>query len=218
MRTKFPLIAVLVLAVAGTLAAATQVWVALELREDAAAFAHFAVTGQQLNSSLSPVALAGLAAGLALTIAGRVFRFVLGAVVVLLGVAISAMSVGVLGNPVAVTSARLAEVTGLTGHAQDALVLHASVSAWPTVSLILGVLTALSGAAVLLLAGRWREGGRKYRSASDGGAQGRTAGIEGVDRISEWDTQTSGEDPSEEGVDEAGDVPPSSSQETPSER
>ena len=57
------------------------------------------VTGHEVNPALSPVAIALVAAALALTIAGPVFRRVLGGLVVLLGAGLVALTAGVIAKP-----------------------------------------------------------------------------------------------------------------------
>ena len=85
MNSKLLLLAGIALAGGVALYSAPQVWVSLSLAEGAAAFSQLEVTGQQVNQSLSPVAIAALASALALTIAGKAFRRVLGVLVLLLG-------------------------------------------------------------------------------------------------------------------------------------
>lgn len=193
MRTKLWLL--LGIAVAGAIAlySATQVWVTLSLVEGAAAFGELAVTGQQVNQSLSPVALAALAASLALTIAGKAFRRVLGVLVVLLGAGLGAIAVAVLRDPAAAVTGRLAEVTGLAGSAQADLVTGVTMSQMAAVTLVAAGLLVLFGVLVLVFSGRWKTAGRKYEA--DGG-KNRPAGSE-PDRISDWESLNEGDDPTQ---------------------
>ena len=98
MRSKLWLLAGVAVSGAVALYGATQVWVTLLLADGAAAFDRLEVTGQQLNQSLSPIALAALAAALALTIAGPAFRRVLGVLVALLGAGVAAIASAALGD------------------------------------------------------------------------------------------------------------------------
>lgn len=209
MRSKPLLLGGIALAGAVALFSATQVWVSLGLAPGAAAFDRLDVTGQQLNASLSPVALATLAAALALTIAGRWLRYALGALVALLGAGIVAIAVGVLRDPGAAATGRLAEATGLAGSSQADLVISTDATPLIAVALAAGAVLALLGALVLLLGGRWKTAGRKYRAAGDTGSSRptesrRSARRDGEtdgggdgdrDRIADWDELSDGSDP-----------------------
>lgn len=194
MKSKLWLLAGIAIASALALFGATQVWVTLDLAEGAAAFASLEVTGQQLNQSLSPIAIAALAAALALTIAGRGFRRVLGVLVSLLGVGIIAIAVSVLTNPVAAASGGLAEATGLTGHDQLSLVTSYHATQMIVLTLVAGSLLVLFGVLVLILGGRWKSAGRKYEADA-----GRTAAKDDgePDRISDWEAMSDGDDPTD---------------------
>lgn len=180
---------------------ATQTWVTLSLSQGAAAFGWLEVTGQQLNQSLSPVAIAALASALALTIAGKAFRRVLGVLVALLGAGIAAIAVTALRNPVRAASGALAEVTGLTGSAQLELVTNSMVSPVIAMTLGAGIALVMLGLFVVLISGRWRAAGRKYETSGEDhearpAGQERSEDVE-LDRISDWEAMNEGEDPSE---------------------
>ncbi len=180
-------------AVAGGLAlyGATQVWVTLSLAAGAAASGWLEVTGQQVNQSLSPVAIAALAAALALTIAGRVFRRLLGVLVLLLGAGIAAIAVSVVRDPGAAVAGRLAEATGLEGPSQTDLVTSLMVSPLVAVTVAAGAALVLLGLLILFLGGRWRTGGRRYEADS---GRARVVADE-PDRISDWEALNDGDDP-----------------------
>lgn len=145
------------------------------------------VAGQAAAPSLAPLGIVALALGIALTIAGRVARIVLGVVLVLLGAGIIAAafpnvvddSVGTRGAITAVTG-----VTDVTG-----LVLSRSGTAWPVVAVIAGVLALLLGLVVLVRSRRWTTGGRRFRA--DAPVVRRT------DPVSEWDALSRGSDPTD---------------------
>lgn len=193
MRSKRWVLAGVALAGAVALFGATQVWVTLSLSAGAAASETLTVTGQELNQSLSPIALAALAAAISLTIAGKIFRRVLGVLVSLLGAGIIAIALTVSRDPATAVASRLAEVTGLEGAAQSGLVLAAEVSATLYLTAIAGGLLVLLGALVLLFSGRWKSAGRKYDSDA---ALEKTKSGE-PDRISDWEAQNDGHDPSD---------------------
>ncbi|MGO1539022.1 MAG: Trp biosynthesis-associated membrane protein [Leucobacter sp.] len=176
------------------LIATTQTWVSIEV-DAGAGVQQFEASGQSLNAALSPIAVATLAAAIALTIAGRVFRRILSVLVVLLGVGLIALVVGVMQDPAAASAGGLAELTGLTGGGNAELVTSMTVSVWPVVLGVSGALTCLSGAFVTVLSGRWVKSGQKYEA----GAAPARAQSPGSDRISDWDALSDGDDPSEEG-------------------
>ncbi|MBL3687204.1 hypothetical protein D3248_09640 [Leucobacter zeae] len=188
MRRAKPL-SLLAIAIAGALGliAGSQTWVSFMLdgTHDLEA-----VTGHAVNAALSPVSIALVAAALALTIAGPVFRRILGGLVALLGAGLVALSASVVASPIAAVGARITELTGIAGDVAGDLVVWHSVAAWAWVSIAAGALAVLAGALVIVLGGRWAAGGRKY----DASAQRAPAGA-GSDRISDWDALSEGGDP-----------------------
>lgn len=151
------------------------------------------VVGNDVNQAVTPVAIALIAAALALTIAGAVFRRVLGVLVALLGIGIVALTVPALTAPLDAIGARVTDLTGITGAATiDAVVWH-DVGVWVWVTIAAGALALFAGVAVLGFGGTWASGGRKYESASRQGPQSGAP-----DRISDWDALSGGDDPSDE--------------------
>lgn len=149
------------------------------------------VTGHEANPALSPVAIALVAAALALTIAGPIFRRVLGGLVALLGAGLVALTANVTTAPLAAVSGRITELTGLTGGTTTSSVVWSQLSAWAWVSLVAGVIAAVIGVLIVVFGGRWVTGGRKYDSGKNAAA--RAGG--GTDRISDWDSLSEGDDP-----------------------
>lgn len=194
MRSKLLLLTGVALAGGIALYAATQIWVTVSLVIGAAATDSLGVTGQQVNQSLSPVAIAVLAAALALTIAGKVFRRILGVLIMLLGAGIAAIAFGALREPEAAIAGRLAEATGIEGAAQAGMIADVSTSFIVLLTAIAGVLLVLLGVLVLVFAGRWKAAGRKYESDSPRTARNNDE----PDRIDDWETQNDGFDPSED--------------------
>lgn len=194
-RSKLPLLGAVALSGGLALVAATQPWATIVLVEGAAAAGALQVSGQDLNASLSPVAIAALAAALALTIAGKIFRRVLGILVAALGAGAIAVAVGVLADPVGAAAGRIAEITAISGADQLALVQSSALSVWPLVTAIAGGALIVFGLLVVILSGRWGTAGRKYESRTDVDVA-ELAATE-PDRISDWERQSDGEDPSE---------------------
>jgi uncharacterized membrane protein (TIGR02234 family) len=151
----------------------------------------FPVSGQVAGGALSALALASLALIAALAIAGRFFRPVLGALLALLGICVIAVSVFAIANPVVAATAAITKATGVAGTQSVArLVSGASITAWPVVAIVLGVLMTLWGLAIAPTSRSWPDSGRKYSrsrmSDEDADAQ---------DPIREWDALSEGDDP-----------------------
>lgn len=203
-RARLLLIAGLGLIGALALLSATQPWASFKLQLGAAAQDHLAVTGQEFNQSLSPLALAVLAGALALTIAGKVFRRVLGVVLALLGAGVSAVAITVLVDPSAAALARVTKLTGLAGGSAHDAIAGTSLTAWPVVTAVLGVVVALLGIVVLVVSGRWATAGRKYETSA------KRVESDEPDRIADWDALSDGDDPSDSETDEDSATPDSS--------
>lgn len=167
------------------LIATTQTWVTASGLGDTSAVQEVDLPGTDIAEAATAMALVGLAAGVALTIARRTMRRVIGALLLGAG-AFSLYVVGaVIVSPGPASRAALGEITGTTELAgsyglSGAVWLAAAGAA---------VLTA-AGAVVLLLSGRWKEAGasRKYD---------RRAAVEPdreADEFDLWDGLSEGED------------------------
>ena len=145
------------------------------------------VAGQAATPSLAPLGIVALALGIALNIAGRVARVVLGVLLVLLGAGIVAAAFPNVVDDSAGTRGAITAVTGVTDVA--GLVVSRSGTAWPLVAVAAGVLAVLLGLAVLVRSRRWTTGGRRFRAE--------TAAVRRTDPISEWDALSRGSDPTD---------------------
>lgn len=188
---------ILVTVVAGglVLLASTRVWIDIDFVAGSAAVERTTVTGQKLNPAVALVAIAAIAAALVLTIAGRVFRRVVGALIALLGAGLVVVGVAVLSSPVSGARQRIGELTGITGEAQASLVSAVRVSMWPTIVVALGAVLALVGVLVVVLGGRWRSAGRRYEAAGESTRSRAPRSTGENDRISDWDALSGGDDP-----------------------
>ncbi len=195
MRAKTLSLIGIALAGAVALIAGAQTWVSFMVE---GVESLEAVSGHELNAALSPVALATVAAALALTIAGRVFRRVLGLLVALLGAGLTVLTWSVLVDPLRAITGKVAELTGITGSAavSGVAVTGLQVSPWAYAGLVAGVFAALLGVCVLFLSGKWGAAGRKYEvDSAPVAAVPQAARGDAPDRISDWDALTGGEDP-----------------------
>ncbi|GAB3601829.1 Trp biosynthesis-associated membrane protein [Microbacterium aureliae] len=198
------------LAVVGILApaalgvvSATQVWVTATLADGAAE--PLQVAGADAVPLLTPLSLAALALGAALSIAGRILRYAFGVLCVLLAAALGALTVPVVAAPpVSSVASSVTEATGITGLAAVAeLVVSLVATPWPAIALAAWLVLLSAGVLVLLTAHRWSASDRRYRSAAEAGSGAREARMPAagetarrrVDAIDSWDDLSRGDDP-----------------------
>lgn len=168
----------------------TQTWITVR-RTDAAE--PVLVAGADVFALLAPLSLAVLALGAALSIAGRVPRYLFAVLGAGGALALTAGTLPiVLGPPLEAVGPALTEVTGLTGDdTLAAMVSGLDATAWPVIALCAWGLLLLATVLVLCTAHRWRSGGRRYRQSTAGGhaATGR------LDPVDSWDELSHGTDP-----------------------
>lgn len=181
-------IAAMALAVFGT---TTQTWLTVHL--DPAQLGQavnsqdgLQVQGSKAATTVTALALVALAGGLAASIAGRIARWIITAIIVLASVGIVTAAVTVMTDPLAAAQGSIAAATGITGSS-----VQVSVSAFPALAVVAGVLLGL-GALLIIPAGRHWKTRTKYDAATAG-----TAGApEGpADEIDSWDRLSRGDDP-----------------------
>ncbi|MFH5879473.1 Trp biosynthesis-associated membrane protein [Arthrobacter sp. NA-172] len=174
--------AVLALAVFGT---TTQSWIDVRLDPAAAANADLHVQGSKAATAVTALALVALAGGLASSIAGKVSRWIIAAIIVLASAGIVIAAVTVLADPLGAAQGTIAATTGISG-GQAA----ASSTVFPVLAVVAAVLLALCGG-LLPPAGRYWKARTKYDVAS----RAAQAGSGPVDEIDGWDSLSRGEDP-----------------------
>ena len=186
--------AVLTMLAAGAIGviASTQTWIDVTL--DDGARQTLAVAGADALPVLTPLSLAALALGAALSIVGPVLRYVFGVLGVLIAALVGVGTAQILcATPVSATAATVTDATGISGtDAVAALVSDLSLTPWPAVTLVAQVLFAAAAVFTLATARRWTSGAsRKYRTATEAGADtGRPH-----DAIDSWDDLSRGDDP-----------------------
>jgi hypothetical protein len=184
---------VAILAVAGLVFLTwTRPWFVFEVTAGQTEGVPVRATGEAAAPALAALGLAGLAAGAALSIAGRVFRVILGALTVLIGGSVVLSAVLALTDPVAASASEISAATGIAGHDSIANAVESvEISAWPALAIVVGALLAVAGAVVAVTAGRWPGPSRKYdavRSARpDDGVP--------LDAVDSWDELSRGDDP-----------------------
>ncbi|MFJ5698771.1 Trp biosynthesis-associated membrane protein [Arthrobacter sp. NPDC093139] len=182
------LIAVLALAVFG---ATTQTWLTVhldpqQLGQTSAVQDGLEVQGSKAATTVTALALVALAGGLAASIAGRIARWVITAIIVLAAVGIVAAAATVLADPLAAAQGSIAAATGVSGSTADV-----SVTAFPVLAVVAGSLLALGGLLVIPAGRHW-----KIRTKYDTAAPGTPAAKVGpVDEIDSWDRLSRGDDP-----------------------
>ncbi|WP_436065044.1 Trp biosynthesis-associated membrane protein [Arthrobacter sp. LjRoot14] len=141
------------------------------------------VQGSKAATTVTALALVALAGGLAASIAGRIARWIITAIIVLASVGIVAAAVTVMADPLAAAQGSIAAATGITGSS-----VQVSVSAFPALAVVAGVLLGL-GALLIIPAGRHWKARTKYDAAAAGASDGP------ADEIDSWDRLSRGDDP-----------------------
>jgi uncharacterized membrane protein (TIGR02234 family) len=182
------LIAVLAMAVFG---ATTQTWLTVhldpqQLGQPGAAQDGLQVQGSKAATTVTALALVALAGGLAASIAGRIARWIITAIVVLAAVGIIAAAATVLADPLSAAQGSIAAATGVAGSTAEV-----SVTAFPVIAVVAGSLLALGGLLIIPAGRHW-----KTRTKYDTAAPGSPAAQAGpVDEIDSWDRLSKGDDP-----------------------
>ncbi|NUU30934.1 Trp biosynthesis-associated membrane protein [Arthrobacter sp. C9C5] len=181
-------IAALALAVFGT---TTQTWLTVQLDPSQLGQAVSSQNGLQVQGSkaattVTALALVALAGGLAASIAGRVARWIITAIILLAAAGIVAAAATVLADPLAAAQGSIAAATGISGSN-----VQVALTAFPVLAVVAGSLLGL-GALAIVPAGRYWKSRTKYDAAASAGASG-TA--QPADEIDSWDRLSRGDDP-----------------------
>lgn len=170
----------------------TQTWIDVTLADGAQQT--LAVPGSDAVPVLTPLSLAALALGAALSIVGRVLRYVLGVIALAIAGVVGVATAQVLFTlPVSATAATVSDATGISGvDAISDLVSSMSLTPWPAITLLAEVILAAAAVFTLVTARRWQgSAGRKYRTAGDAS----TDASRPHDAIDSWDDLSRGADP-----------------------
>ncbi|WP_170228559.1 Trp biosynthesis-associated membrane protein [Nesterenkonia populi] len=173
-------------------AATTQTWVLAEGLGETSAVQEAVIPGTEISDLVTAMALVGLAGALAVSIARRVLRYVIAAVLLGAGVLALVQIVGVILDPAGASLAALGETTGTTEPAESydlGVAVYAAAAG--------AGLMVLCGAALLAVVGRWQDAkaSKKYSrtaSSSPGEADG-----EEPDEFDLWDGLSQGDDPTD---------------------
>jgi uncharacterized membrane protein (TIGR02234 family) len=171
------------------LIAASRTWVTGTVDDAVLGTSRIAGTGTQVASGLTAVALAAAAAALASTTAGRLVRRATLGVLTVAALGELALIARVLLDPAGVLGSVAARSAGRTGTIET----HASLTAWPWISLGGAGLLLLAAAGGWVGARNWRGLGARYETP---GAS--TAGARGQRVASDWDRLDAGDDPTDD--------------------
>ena len=169
----------------GTMASGIPVWMRTAGSTALQGFVPVQVTGTQAAPAIPAAALVLLAAGIAIGLAGRIGRWVVVGSVLLCGLLLVASAVAALGDHGPAARAGVAMENGV-----DPLATPVTLTGWPSIALLIGVLVLLAGAWLAATSRRWAR--PSYRH--DVG-QGSTAVAPDDDQAA-WDSLTRGHDPS----------------------
>ncbi|HZK59750.1 MAG TPA: Trp biosynthesis-associated membrane protein [Cryobacterium sp.] len=197
-RLKLTLILGVLLASGLALLAWTQVWINADVATLGAVQRHLPVPGSTASPALTALALAGLALGGALTIAGPVIRVVLGLLEVLLGVSVFLAAFAAVSDPAAASAGAVTKATGIAGEKSIELgVIDPAVTPWPFVALAAAVVMFALGIAIVATARRWPGQTSRYQAVRLEPAGPAAAGPEETprDAVDDWDELSRGDDP-----------------------
>lgn len=169
----------LLLAAALGLLSATQPWASVVLVDGRV----LAATGQDLAGALTILSLACAVLALVLPLVGRVWRWVLGVLALLLGGGVIAHVVAAREGVATAIDVLVADATGIAGSGQAAEIAQATAGGWPAAGIAAGVVALLVGIWVLATAHRWPTRAK------------RTARYERTGSGLAWDVMDDGEDP-----------------------
>lgn len=169
-----------------TLLARTQVWFSVTLDTGQV----LTVAGDVAAPALTALALCGLALAGALTIAGVVFRVILGVLQGAIGALVVASAALAIADPTEASARVITAATGVSGSDSVAAVVAAvSATPWPGIALLLGVLLTLLGVWIVGSARLWPSSSRRYQAVRFEEAEGEHSAA------GDWDALSDGRDP-----------------------
>jgi uncharacterized membrane protein (TIGR02234 family) len=189
-------VAALAMAVFGT---TTQTWITVhldptQLGQAAGSQDGLQVQGSKAATTVTALALVALAGGLAASIAGRIARWIITAIILLAAAGIVGAAAVVLADPLAAAQGSIAAATGISGSSAEV-----DVTAFPALAVVAASLLGLSALAIVPAGRHWKSRTR-YDAATAGTATGSgAAGAAGPagppDEIDSWDRLSRGDDP-----------------------
>lgn len=172
------LVAVILLVLANS-----RTWVQGTIQDAVLRNAHATAGGSTAAPVLVAAALVGAAAILAACTTGRVARLIAAVVALLSGVVALVSAIAAVRDPGAALRETATNMTGHTGDRQVA----ASLTFWPWVGVLGGVVLAIAGVLAVLGARSWRGLSDRYDAPSAAPTR----------KTSDWDLLSEGEDPTD---------------------
>lgn len=180
-----------------SLISSTQTWLVVVL--DDGGQHELAVSGASAVPVLTPLSLAVLALGVALSIVGVVLRYVFGVLTAAIAVVVGLLSAQVaLTAPVSAVASTVTAATGITGaDAVAALVASITATPWPSLTFASAIVLLAAGVFILVTARSWGRSGRRYESdaAASASSGAQAPASRPFDAIDSWDDLSRGTDP-----------------------
>ena len=141
----------------------SQTWFFLEVTFPTVNSEGLAVSGQIAAPGLSAFGLAGFAITAALALSSVVIRRILGVLLLGLGIAVVFISVSAWTDPVIAAAPQLTSLSAISDiETLRTFVLSSSLTAWPGISVVAGILLVPLGIIIVFTAGKWGTGSRKF--------------------------------------------------------
>jgi uncharacterized membrane protein (TIGR02234 family) len=185
-------VAALAIAVFGT---TTQTWITVhldptQLGRAAGSQDGLQVQGSKAATTVTALALVALAGGLAASIAGRIARWIITAIILLAAAGIVGAAAVVLADPLAAAQGSIAAATGISGSSAEV-----DVTAFPALAVVAASLLGLSALAIVPAGRHWKSRTRYDAATATGGAAGAAGPAGPPDEIDSWDRLSRGDDP-----------------------
>jgi len=190
-RRKSTVVLGTVLLGAAAFGTTTQTWLDVVLPQAAVETGDIAVAGNEAATAVTAFAVVALAAALAASIAGKVARWIIAAVLLVAGIGITTASVSVIADPAQGAAGAVGKAIGVSGSTGADITL----TAMPYLAAAAGVLIALAAVWLAVASRRWAVS-RRYAAQPATGAAAKGESTEPpIDEIDSWDRLTKGEDP-----------------------
>jgi uncharacterized membrane protein (TIGR02234 family) len=171
-RLKYGAILLAVLASGLVLTASTQTWFTLHLTAASGHAGTLTVVGSDAAPAIAALSLAGVAFGGALALAGRVLRYVLALLGLVLAAGVIGSTASAMADPVGTGITVVSKATGIAGDSSvRSIVAHADASAWPALALAGGIALAVVALGVAATGHLWPVASRRYGTTEQASAR-----------------------------------------------
>lgn len=173
----------------------SQSWFSVTLAGQFAGRPPLDVGGDVSAPAIAALALASAAGFAAIAISGPFFRVILALLELALGASIALSAFLAVSAPVSTVGSAVTDATGLEGPSSVAqLVASITATAWPYVSLAVGILLVILSVGILLTGRLWPRSGRRYEPVRFETADSADVTVSDA-AVSEWDELSDGSDP-----------------------